>query len=184
MSLILSIRMQEEVSRTITHPGFLLEIGFDSPLRISSRGLKTWDGKTWKPMSFLDSKTTAAVIGTFEERGESTMEGQVQINTTNREFSIQCRVEKVVGREIRIWILDGDDPDPAFEDPLLVFDGLVRSAELGNYSYATLSVTTQRLDAMFSPREFYNETGGYTTTAAEDKIVLFNQAEYRLNSVN
>jgi hypothetical protein len=180
--MIVNSVVNSEISRTITRPGALVEIGFDQPLRLSTRGARRWGGVLWQEMDYNRVTSTAAIVGSFEYTGDVVMEGSLRVNTVNREFAARCKTERIVSRSLRIWSLYGTNPFPADSDAVLEFDGFVRSAQLGAADYVTLAIVNEDLYAMYSPREFYNEVGGYSTVAAVDKLVTFGNQDFRFSA--
>jgi hypothetical protein len=179
--MVLNSVLLGEVTRTVTRYGALVEIGFDSPLRMSTRGARNWAGYVWQEIDYNQARATAPIIGSFEYTGDVVMQGSLRVNTVNRDFAKRCKVEQIVSRSLKIWTLYGTNPQPALSDAVLEFDGFVRSAQLGAADYVTLDIINEDLYAMYSPREFYNEVGGYSIVAAADKLVTFGNQDFRFS---
>jgi hypothetical protein len=105
---------------TITQPGWLVELGFATLLRLSSRNDQSWGGYTWtgsriKRLSGLSADGSGGQSGTLE------------LINTDLAYSALVLGEGAADKTVRVWKFYGDNP--ASDDPVAVFDGVIDTAE-------------------------------------------------------
>ena len=106
----LSATNTTEVAKTITRPFFLVELGFDTTVRLSSRASVVWDGYTWTAASF---EWTGSDLVVFNETGSF---GQIVL------------AQGTAGRTLKVWKLYGDGPTWAVADGEILLDGEMGAA--------------------------------------------------------
>ena len=133
----LTSKTETALSQPVTAPRYLLEIGFSTTLRYSTRESVTWDSQVW-----LNSGVMV----------DSLSQNSAQISLANADNSAGAIVlgEGVRDKSIKIWALDGDSPYAA-GDAVLLFDGVMSSVD-GVGIRVAISCTTQKAATTFSPR--------------------------------
>ena len=126
----LSSKTATAIAQPVTAPRYLVELGFSSTLRYSSRETLTWNSLSWVSAGILV---------------DSIAPDSASITLGNSDNSISAIVlgEGVRDKSIKIWALDGASPY-AVDDAVLLFDGVMSSV---------LSVA-QRVSIACSARQF------------------------------
>lgn len=99
-------------SSTVTTPGYLVELLFDTPLRLSSRGDQSWNGYIWTGGRLGKVSGLAS-----DARGEQ--KGSIELINSDLAYSALILNEGWAGIGCRVWQFYGDNP----ADAQLVFDG-------------------------------------------------------------
>lgn len=125
----LSSATQTAVAGPVTQPIYLVLLGFDTPVRLSSRGVVDYDSATWLEASFELSDDTLRIFN------ESAQIGQIVLT------------EGTAGRSVKVYQFY----DAA--DVLLQFDGEMGEARIGEF----VDITLKRRPPNRTPRDFVNE---------------------------
>jgi hypothetical protein len=130
MSRTLSTKSQGEVVKQITRPVFLVEFGFGSPLRLSTR-------------------ETIIVSGgnTFTAAGIRVNLNGLSIDLFNETFQHTASFMAGVGSTLKVWQVYGPQPF-ASADLDQVFDGLIGSVTIGT----TLRIAMREVPPLYTPR--------------------------------
>src|SRR5574343_79503 len=122
MSRTLTAALTTEIGRDVTSPGYLVELGFATPVRLSSRGTMTWYGNTWTTWD-------VRVRGLAVESNGSTASGSLTL--WNGDYTISALVlgEGVANRAVSIWKFYGDSALTT-SDPVSVFVGVADDATI------------------------------------------------------
>lgn len=120
MSLPLETTTVTTISKETTAPFYLVEIGFDTPNRLTSWSSPiSWAGYTWMPASMNIRGGQRPSITIFNE---------------TLVFGAQVLGQKMAGRTIRIWKSHREDTlSEGFGEVVPRFDGLIEDA--GGYEY-------------------------------------------------
>lgn len=140
----LSGSLPADIAAPITRPGYLVEIGFADPLRLSSRGDQSYDGLVW----------TGGRLGklAITEAG-----GSLELMNTDLLAGALVMGEGVADRAVRVWAFYGDDP----ADVAALFDGVADGAEIGA-DRVRLTLAAQNARTLFSPRRFVGPSAGFS----------------------
>lgn len=138
MSLTLDAATQSATQRAITEPLFLVEMGFTSLIRFSTRETYSWDGFSWLAagVELQRPKSDRPVIEVFNE---STLFGQTVLT------------EGTAGRTLRIWLAYGKAAG-GYTDPIMIFTGEMGRASIGEY----INIQCKRHAPAKSPRFYVN----------------------------
>jgi len=84
------------MSKEGTHPFFLLELSFSTPLRLSSRGVVNWDSKTWQSeyMEFGSLTTDDYTID----------RASIRLNNSDGSVSALIQAEGIIDKPASLWI--------------------------------------------------------------------------------
>lgn len=126
-----SANTESEITKAITRPLYLIEIGFSTPLRLSSRGAVSYDG---------DSYDAARIELSLRS-------SRLRIFNAGLLYSAQFISEKTAGVTCKIWQLYGEAPFSA-GDADLVFDGELGRAGVGEW----VDVDLLEQPVIFAPR--------------------------------
>ena len=116
-----------------TAPVYLVELGFDSIVRFSTRELQDWSGFLWAEASMRVQVGNTPTVSIFNE---ATAIGQVLLT------------EGPAGRSLKIYQRHFDGS--LYTDPVLVFDGEMSTATVGDQ----VVITGKRRPPQRTPRHF------------------------------
>lgn len=136
---------------TVTRPLYLIEIGFAPLLRLSTRGDVTWGGNLW-------SGGEAIAVGSLEADGTGRQSGTVQIGNLDDYVGTLVLGQGVADRPVKVWKADGAALDVA--DPVLVFDGVIQSADVDT-SRVSLSLAGSGTRSAFVPSRVIGAASGF-----------------------
>lgn len=138
MSRPVSAGTGTEIAKAITAPLFLVELGFNVPVRYSSREQITWSSLLWQPASF-----------------KLRMSGQWSVELFNDSFVIGQTVltQGTSGRTARVYQLYGAGPSWADADGECLLDGEMGEATITG---STVSITLKRSAPQRTPRIYLN----------------------------
>jgi len=105
-----------EITNTVTRPVYIIELGFTTPLRLSSRGDITYDG---------DSFANATLKVDLKSK-------RLQIYNENLAYCAAFVGGLTAGISCKVWQLYGEAPFSA-GDADLVFDGELGAASIGEW---------------------------------------------------
>lgn len=102
------------IALTVTEPGYLVYLGFDTPLRHSTRETLTWDSETWTGALGTRVASVNEQSATVELRNTDLSASAIVLNTTLADKA--CQIYQ---------LYDGD--------AVLLFDGFIDACpEIGN----------------------------------------------------
>jgi hypothetical protein len=136
-------------SARITTPAYLVELGFGTVLRLSTRNDQTWGGYTWV------GGRLGKVSG-LQWDGQGAQRGNLEIINTDLAFSALILNEGAADRSCRIWAFYGDNP----ADAQPVFDGVMDEADISP-DRVRLSLVGENTRTLYSPRRFIGAGTGF-----------------------
>lgn len=145
----LSSTLLAELGRTVTRPGYLVYLGFSTPLRLSTMGDVAWGGETWIG---ADVKVAGLSV---DERGRR--QGSVSLGNADIAYGALVLNEGVADRQVVIYSAWAGAPSDAIEE----FRGVGDAVEIGDRVSITLAEDSTR--HMFAPRRFVNSASGFST---------------------
>jgi len=113
---IFSTNTEGEITKTITRPVFIIELGFSTPLRLCSRGAITYDSNSY-----------AAATLKVEIKNK-----RLQIYNQNLSYSATFVGQLTAGISCKIWQLYGEAPFSAGAADL-IFNGELGGATIGEW---------------------------------------------------
>jgi hypothetical protein len=163
----LSTTLASALGRPVTKPGLLVQIGFSTVRRWSSRGNTAWNGHIWQEKA-LDLPGLEVDL--------LTVSGSVSIDNRDGEIGLLALSEGIFGRPISLWAYDAGALDTV--DVLLLCDAVGWEAE-----YETAAVTIQLRDPgdlVSSPRARVMPEFGFNTLMPSGTVVNINDVEWTL----
>lgn len=119
----LTLATTTALRKTVTAPIALIEIGFEPPVRLSTRGDVMWRGQSWSGVQRVSVSDLAA-------EGSGAQAAQIEIGNYDLAFGTVILSRGVADRPVRIW--QGDAAAMGEDDLTLVFEGVIEAAEVGD----------------------------------------------------
>lgn len=141
-----------ETEKTVTTPAYLVEIGFSTILRLSSRNDQSWSGYTW-------TGGRLGRVSGLNWDGKGQQNGEIAIVNSDLAYSALVLNEGVADRRVRIWKFYGDNP--ATLDPVAVFDGVADEASIGPDA-VRLTLVGENTRTLYAPRRFIGPATGFS----------------------
>ncbi|MCE7877155.1 MAG: hypothetical protein DYH14_07475 [Betaproteobacteria bacterium PRO3] len=98
MSRSLSTPTTNAAAPTVTRPGYLVEIAFDSFVRLCSRATTSVLGNTWAGWD-------VQVAGLAADAGKPSSGGTLKLGDADQSISALALAQGLAGRAVRIWRL-------------------------------------------------------------------------------
>ena len=136
----------------VTRPGYLVYLGFDSPLRLCSWDDVSYDGHTW---SRADVE-----IKSFKTDDKGQQNISLVLGNNNYEISAIVLSEGVNGKVIKVWAVYFDSSGSA-TDPYGLFSGKGDGCDLSKMTSVTINAATVGAATWFSPRKRICESSGF-----------------------
>ncbi len=160
-----------EIAKDITLPGYLVEIGFTTPFRASTRGDITWNGSVFITYGFS--------VDVNIDAGRSALGGSITFNNTENAIGTLVLLEGVADRTVKIWQIYGDTPGLYDVVPLLF--GVGDEASIDPTSgRVSVSVMQAGGATLFAPREYITREAGFNQVPATGTIINWGGEQYRL----
>lgn len=151
-------------SSTVTTPAYLVELLFNTPLRLSSRGDQSWGGYTW-------TGGRLGKVSGLASDGRGEQNGRIELINSDLAYSALVLAEGVAERGCRVWKFYGDNP----VDAALVLDGVIDGADIAP-DRVSLDVVGESLRTASFPRRFIGAGTGFNhLRPAETKITWGGQ---------
>lgn len=172
MSRTIGTNIATEVAAAVTRPGYLVEIMFTSPVRVSSRGAFAWDGRDWTAWDL-------AIAGLGVDGGASSLDGSVTLGNADYSIGALVLAEGVSGRAVKVWKFYGETP--AADDPVLLFSGVGNNATI-NPTRGTVQITLQQSagKTLYAPRTYIGRAAGFNHLPARGTLITWNGETFRL----
>lgn len=168
----LTAAMALEMGLTVTKPGYLVQILFDTyTVRLSSFGDVNWNGSPW--------------IGAIIAAGGLTWEpsgfiagGQLRLGNLDGAMGALVLQHDVADRPITIWLVYAGAL--AAGDPVMVFDGVGDETTV-DLRQVGISLAIAGSRALYSPRECYSPAAGFNHLPPIGEEVTFNGDIFKLD---
>jgi hypothetical protein len=175
MSRSISAPTLAALAAQMTRPGYLIEIGWSTPARLSSRGDLNWNSLVWVGVGA--QVQGLAWDGSGEIRGTvSVANGGTQ--TVPGAFTYNALTYGVADVPIKVWIYDA--AATATGDPVLVFDGVGDTAQVAP-DRVVFSLVSKRAQVLFSPRQYITAEAGFRIIPPTGKLIYWGGQKYALN---
>jgi hypothetical protein len=142
MARALTTLLATETVKTVTAPFFLIEIGFSSTLRLSTRGSVLYGGYTW-------TGGTASMVDLHGLAGGA-LEGEISIGNTDSAIAAIVLGQSLRDVPVTIWLLYGAEPYAAGA-ALQVFTGVLDGATL-TPTRVSLRIVSAGRRSLYGPR--------------------------------
>lgn len=168
----LSANLQTKVADDVTTPGFLVEIAFAEPLKMSTRGTLDWGGSTWIgwPMELSSVVFDTATIG---------IGGTLNVGDFNGTLSALIMTEGIRDREIAVHKFYGDAPEA--DEAITMYAGVCDGAQISwRDGRVAIRVVQEGARTTYAPRRFITEDGGFHFLPADGTVFAWNRETYIL----
>lgn len=161
----LSTALAAEAALTITSPGYLVELGFSTPVRLSTLGDISWGGHTW----LSGYKIEVQGLGW-------SLSAQPKIALGNLDLTFGALVlnEGAADKSVKIWAVYAGAPS----DAVALFDGVADTAEIGDAVILSLAQRGSR--TLYSPRRFVGPSSGINHLRPANTRISLGGATYVL----
>jgi len=175
MSRSISAPTLAALAAQMTRPGYLIEIGWVTPSRLSSRGDTNWNSLVWVGVG-------AAVQGLAWD-GSGEMRGSINVanggtQTVPGAFTYNALTYGVADVPIKVWIYDA--AALAVGDPVLVFDGVGDTCQI-TPDRVTFQFISKKSQVLFSPRQYITKDAGFSIIPPTGKVIYWGGQKYVLN---
>lgn len=171
----LSTNLQTEVDKQRTTPAFLVEILFDPPVRLSSRGAQSILGSDWTQW---DVRPT----GIGQDASSGAASPRLQLGNTDLSISTIILLQGIAGREVSVWQFYGTPTDP--EDVVLIFNGVAGECVINADRSVNFSLKREEQSVLFTPRNYITRKEGFDHLIAPGTLIPFAGESYRLEPEN
>lgn len=150
-------------AQTITQPGYLVQLGFSSVLRYSSRGDEIWNGQNWLANNVQ--------VGTISETPNGGVSLGLTIGNTDLAFGAVCLTEQPQDKAVSVWAFY--EGAVALADPILIFDGVIDSCDISQ-SAVQLTLSDLNAKTLFIPRGRITRANGFNRLSPVGRVISFN----------
>jgi len=147
----LSAALLAALASTVTKPGFLVKIGFATPIYLSSRGAVTYDGHTY---TAADIELTG--LGA-DPKGDQ--RGTLRIGNTDLAIGVIILNEQNADWDITVYVFDA--AATATADIVEIFNGTGNGAALDE-RWASIDLTSGSTSTQFLPAEYITAEQGFS----------------------
>lgn len=172
MARTISATVEVAVNQPITAPGYLVEIEFSTPLRLSSRGNLNVLGNDWQ-------RWGVGVTGIGVDSTSSMQSGSLNIANTDLIISTLVLEEGIADRPIHIFKFYGETPED--EDVILLFDGVGGETSIDTSSpLIKVSLRQARDGVQFAPAKYITVDQGFSMLPPAGTVIEFGGQTYIL----
>lgn len=172
MSRTLTTEQQSAVTTTVTTPGYLVELGYSTTLRLSSRGDQSWDGNTW--MGGRMGKISGLVA-----TGGGDQLGRIELVNSDLAYSALVLNEGATDIRCRVWVFYGDNP----ADASLLLDGVTDGADIAP-DKVRLNVVGESMRTASFPRRVIGPSTGFNHLRPSGTRITWGGQTYVLERGN
>lgn len=165
--------LDAELVKDRTTPAHFIELGFSSPVRISTRGTRTWNGNTWT--------AGGAAVAVSYDANSAKLSGTLTLNDPDGALTALILLEGIAGRTVRIWKYYGADPAP--EDPEELFAGVGDNATVEprvSKPTVTIVLSQRPANAVYCPRRYMTRAAGFSILPVAGRVIAFNGELFKL----
>lgn len=163
----LSSALQSAYGGAVQKPAWLVEIGFSSPIRLSSYGMVTFDGYSWQ-------------AGEFDLSGlrvdQARISGTLRLPNTDDLYGALVLTEGTTDRRIKVWGYDA--AATASADFVQLVDGVGGAATV-DPTWVSVAVRDAG-EFVSAPRGRVNAASGVTYMLPAGALVAINGTTYRI----
>jgi hypothetical protein len=172
----LSSGFTTEAAKAKTAPGYLLEIGFTSPLRLSSRADVTWNGNIWITWGF-------SVEGMQTDGTSSDVQGSITLSNTDNSIGTLLLQQGIADRSIKLWKFYGTAPGRF--DPLPIISAAGNGATfMKNLTQVRITLMASGGRSLYSPRLYCTRENGFSILPPRGTIIAWNGEQFTLEAEN
>lgn len=172
MSRTLTAALLSELGNAVTTPGYLVEIQFSTPVRLSTRGTLPWNGNTWI--------SRAVEVGGLGYAVDSPAQsGSLKIGDSDMAMTALVLAQGIASRTINVWKFYGSTPAAA--DPVQIFAGAGDAAQMDPGSgVVTISLVQRGARELYAPRRFMTKANGFNYMPVPGMKIEFNGEGFTL----
>ena len=157
----LTAALLTELGLSVTRPGYLVQLGYSTTLRLSTMGTISWAGQTW---AAADLKVSG--IG---QDGSGAGGGSLMLGNTDGAYGALVLNEGASDIAATVWACYAGAA--ASGDPVQVFAGVIDGAEIAA-DKVTLTLAPQRNGTLHSPRVFISKPTFNFLQPAGTKVIV------------
>lgn len=166
--------ISQSVNKWATEPIYYVQIDFDSPVRLTTGPLSTWDGSTWSDIGLK--------VSGISWNGSAGKRGSISIQNSTAWFSDLCLTQQVRGRQVHVWGAWDHLSTRATDAAILYAQLEAGSAEIApDLSAVNVQVSSQSYRRSFTPRIEISRSYGFSRVPPKERIFLINGETYRLS---
>lgn len=158
-----------ELGKTETAPGFLLYIGTETPLYMSSFGTVSWNGQSWVE--------TDLVIGDIVSTPSGTQFATIGVGNIDYSFGIFALSGSLKGVPMTLYAAYAGAMATA--DVVNVFDGFIQAPRIDE-EWVTLPVTTAKQGSLMFPSKRIGPQIGIGKIRPTGSRIVWNGQVYTL----
>lgn len=162
MSRALSSPTATATAQTITRPGYLVQLGFSTVLRYSSRGDVTWNSLNWTANNVK--------VGQLQEKPNGDAALALSVGNADLAFGAVCLNEDPQEKSVEIW--EFYEGAVAVGDPVQIFGGVIDSCEIGEGD-VKLTLSTLNMGTLFIPRKRITRASGFNRLMPAGRVIQF-----------
>lgn len=168
--ITLTSAAQAALTERVTCPIYLVEIDFDPTSRLSTHGDVSWNGEAWSGAQSLKvSGLTADGSGS----------GRATVLIGNADLAMGALVLNQGAADKAITIWGGDADALAAADPVLLFSGVIASAEVSEAA-VTFQCAAAGTRTQMSPRRYIGPSAGFNSLIPAGTKIRFGTSVYTL----
>ena len=169
----LSSNVEAASELRVTTPGYLVEIDFDPPLLLSSRGdVTSFLGQDWQAWD-------VSISGLGLDGQKPGQGGTLTLGDHDLSISSLVLGQGVAGRDVFVYRYFGDAVESE-DDAVLVFQGVAGKASGGMSGRLQIALLVRETSVLFSPRR-YMTSELFSAIPAAGETITFNGQKYTLN---
>jgi hypothetical protein len=167
----LSSALVTELGLTVTRPGFLVDVAFSTPLRLSTLGAISFGGNAYA--------AGAVRVAGLSWDGRASQSGALHFDNLDNALSAFLLNEGIAGRAINVFAVYAGAT--ASGDIVQAFAGQGKLFELDpDGGMAVVQIVTGKANALYAPRSFINKANGFNYLDPSGKIYYVGGQKYRL----
>lgn len=139
-----------ELALSVTRPGYLVELGYSTTLRLSTLGTLTWDGNTWAGYD--------VAVQRISRNGSGFGAASLAIGNTDGAIGAVVLNQGAADIACRIWAVYAGAT--ATGDAVQVFGGVTDGCEI-SADRVTFTLAAQGNATLHAPRVFINQLNGF-----------------------
>lgn len=155
----------------ITRPGHLVEFGFATPVRYSTRATLSWNSLTWT--------SGPVVVSGKQENPNGGVSISIVVQNTDLAFGALCLAEDAQEKSVKIYSFY--EGATAAGDPILEFEGVIDSVNIDTRTVQVNAIAGNQWSA-FVPRRRITRQAGFNRLSPAGRIIQFNGDRFKLTS--
>lgn len=172
MTRIVSAAVATAIAQPVTGPGYLVEIGFSTWVRLSSRGSLDVLGNHWSAWGL-------GITGIGVDATSAIQSGTLNIANTDLTMSTLILTEGISDKAINIYKFYGEHPADA--DVTMLFSGVGGEATIDtNSGMVSLKLRQARDSVQFAPAKYITVDQGFSMLPPAGTVIEFGGQTYVL----